>query len=84
MYVGRLRLAVRTLRRADAALSQAHGLETIPVQVMQSLLLAIRSSRSTHEATPAKMTAVVVGDVGVTVTPLSAEKCRRYFHLAAV
>ena len=82
--MGGLRLAVRTLRRTDAALSQTHGLETIPVQVVQSLLLSVGPSRSTHEATPAEMTAAVIGDDGVTVTPLSAEQCRRYFHLAAV
>ncbi|XP_076170744.1 uncharacterized protein LOC143148348 isoform X4 [Ptiloglossa arizonensis] len=51
VQLGRLRVAIRALRRADAPLSQAHRRETVQVPALRPMLLAQRSPSPPHEET---------------------------------
>lgn len=50
VHLGRLRLEVRALRRADAPLPEAHGRQAVPVRGVQPQLLALRPPGAAHEA----------------------------------
>lgn len=49
VHVGRLRLAVRALRWADAPLPEAHGGQALPVRRLQPQLLPLRPPGAPHE-----------------------------------
>lgn len=50
--MGQLRLALRTFRRADASLPEAHGRQTLPVCGLLQGLFPIRPPGPAHEETP--------------------------------
>lgn len=52
VHVGQLRLAFRSLRRADTSLQEAHGCQTLPVRRLLTLLFPIRPPRPAHEEAP--------------------------------
>lgn len=50
MLMGRMRMALCTVRRTDAPLPQAHGRQTVQVSPLRPLLLKVRPPGITHEA----------------------------------
>ena len=52
MHLGRLRLEVRALGRADPPLPQAHGGQALPVRRVQPQLLPLRPPGAAHEEAP--------------------------------
>ena len=52
MHLGRLRLEVRPLGRADPPLPQAHGGQALPVRRVQPQLLPLRPPGAAHEEAP--------------------------------
>lgn len=48
--MGGVRVAVRALRRADPALPQTHGRQTLPLPPLRALLLALRPPRAPRQA----------------------------------
>jgi hypothetical protein len=52
VHLGRLRLEVRALRRADPPLPKAHGRQAVPVRGVQPQLLALRPPGAAHEEAP--------------------------------
>lgn len=49
VYVGRLHVEIRTIRWADAALSQAHGPKAVQVPSLSAIVLAKRPFVASHE-----------------------------------
>lgn len=49
VHVGRLHVEIRTIGRADAALSQAHGPKAVQVPSLSAIILAKRSFVASHE-----------------------------------
>lgn len=54
MLLGRLRVALRALGRADPPLPQAHGGQALQVPSLRPLLLALRPPGAAHEETRLK------------------------------
>ena len=52
LHVGRLRLAVRALRRADPPLPETHRPAPLPLPALSARFFALRSSGLAHEASP--------------------------------
>lgn len=50
MFMGRLRMAVRPVGRADAALPQAYRSEAVPLSPLRALLLPLRPPGASREA----------------------------------
>lgn len=51
VYLGRLYLEIRPVRRVDAAFSQTHGPKTVQVPPLPALVLALRPPVAAHEET---------------------------------
>lgn len=49
VHVGRLHVEIRTIGRADAALSQAHGPKAVQVPSLSAIVLAKRPFVASHE-----------------------------------
>jgi len=51
VYLGRLYLEIRPVRRVDAAFSQTHGPKTVQVPPLPAVVLALRPPVAAHEET---------------------------------
>lgn len=57
--MGGLRVEIRALGRTDSPLPEAHGFETLQVQLLRPLLLALRPPSTAHEETSVTTVALV-------------------------